>query len=134
MVIQAKHPRVMIFLCALLLATPLHAQEHPTFESLWKEAVQNPRCKPADYSDFVLVTCESQFTFWYFTKPNHVAHPGVIKRVLYEENGTWLAREEGHSFASDAAQPAFKAWLAQIADLDRQMREEIGKQKGETAK
>jgi hypothetical protein len=121
---------VFISAFALLITTPLRAQDNSTFESVWNSVVQNPDCKPTDYSDFVLVNCNAQLTLWYFTKPNHPAHPGVVKRQIYQEkDGTWLAREEGRSFASDAAQPAFKTWLAQIADLDRQMREEIGKQK-----
>jgi hypothetical protein len=113
----------------LLVASPLCAQEHSTYESLWNGVVKDPDCKPADYPDFILVTCQGEFTLWYFTKPNHAAHPGVIKRTISrDENGAVSAREEGTSFASDAAQPAFKAWLAQIADLDRQAREYIEKQ------
>ena len=76
----------------------------------------------------ILFACERQYTFWYLTKPNHRAHPGIIKRHLYQQDGAWYAKEEGRSFASDAAQPAFKAWLAQIADMDRQAREWIKKQ------
>jgi len=67
-------------------------------------------------------------TLWYFTKPNHPAHPGVIKRIIVQENGVWNGYEYGYSFAPNEAQPAFKNWLAQIADLDRQMREAIIKQ------
>jgi hypothetical protein len=62
-------------------------------------------------------------TLWYFTKPNHPAHPGVIRRTGIQKNGAWVMREHGYSFASDEAQPAFKRWLAEIADLDRQMKE-----------
>lgn len=88
----------------------------------------DPDCKPSQFPDFILVTCEHEKTLWYFIKANHPAHPGVIKRYLYEKDGAWYAKEDGHSFASDAAQPAFKAWLAQIADLDRQAQEWIKKQ------
>jgi len=75
-----------------------------------------------------VLSCKRAQTFWYFTKPSHPAHPGIIKRYLVEKDGAWYVKEEGHSFASDAAQPAFKAWLAQIVALDRQAQESIKKQ------
>ena len=103
------------------------AQQHPTFQDLWSAATEKHDCAPADYADFILVTCKDELTFWYFTKPNHPAHPGVIKRTMVQENGGWVAKKRGSSFAPDAAQSAFKAWFAQIVELDRQMKESIAK-------
>ena len=118
-------------LMLFVLGTRALAQE-PDFASYWTSVSANPDCKPADYADFVLFTCEKEMTMWYFTKPNHPAHPGVIRRTISQQpDGSWAAQEEGHSFASDAAQPAFKAWLAQIADLDRQMRDSIAAQQAQ---
>ena len=110
------------------MAAPVSAGELTSFQELWDAVAHDPDCKPSQFPDFVLFTCERQYTFWYLTKPNHPAHPGIIKRYLYQQDGAWYAKEEGRSFASDAAQPAFKAWLAQIADMDRQAREWIKKQ------
>jgi len=107
------------------------AWARPSFESLWAEVTGEAGCAPQDYADFILVTCKAELTLWYFTKPNHPAYPGVIKRMIEEKNGAFFAHEEGYSFAPDSAQAAFKAWLAQIADLDRQMREYIEKQHGQ---
>jgi hypothetical protein len=113
-----------------LLSAAAWAEEHPTFQDLWSAATQKPDCTPADFADFILVTCKSELTLWYFTKPNHPAHPGVVKRTITLQNGDWEAREEGSSFGSDEAQPAFKAWLAQIGDLDRRMKEALGRAHG----
>jgi hypothetical protein len=117
-----------LFWFLLFMAAPVSAGELTSFQELWDAVAHDPDCKPSQFPDFVLFTCERQYTFWYLTKPNHRAHPGVIKRHLYQQDGAWYAKEEGRSFASDAAQPAFKAWLAQIADMDRQAREWIKKQ------
>jgi len=103
--------------------SPVFDDNPPTYEGLWAEATKAPDCSPKEYPDLTLVTCQGGLTLWYFTKPNHPAHPGVIKRFVTEKNGTFYVTEEGHSFASDAAQPAFKAWLAQIKDLDRKVKE-----------
>lgn len=117
-----------LFWFLLFMAAPVSAGELTSFQELWDAVAHDPDCKPSQFPDFVLFTCERQYTFWYLTKPNHPAHPGIIKRYLYQQDGAWYAKEEGRSFASDAAQPAFKAWLAQIADMDRQAREWIKKQ------
>jgi hypothetical protein len=117
-----------LFWFLLFMAAPVSAGELTSFQELWDAVAHDPDCKPSQFPDFVLFTCERQYTFWYLTKPNHRAHPGIIKRHLYQQDGAWYAKEEGRSFASDAAQPAFKAWLAQIADMDRQAREWIKKQ------
>jgi hypothetical protein len=116
-------------LAAVFCAASAWGQTHPSYESLWHSATQKTNCVPASYSDFTLVTCKDDLILWYFTKPNHPAHPGVIKRIFEEKKEGWVAREEGHSFAPDSAQPAFKAWLAQIADLDRRMKEDVERRK-----
>lgn len=118
----------LLFWFLLLTAAPASAGEPTSFQELWDAVAHDPDCKPSQFPDFVPFTCERQYTFWYLTKPNHPAHPGIVKRYLYQQDGAWYAKEEGRSFASDAAQPAFKAWLAQIADMDRQAREWIKKQ------
>jgi len=117
-----------LFWFLLFTAAPVSAGEPTSFQELWDAVAHDTDCKPSQFPDFVLFTCERQYTFWYLTKPNHPAHPGIIKRYLYQQDGAWYTKEEGRSFASDAAQPAFKAWLAQIADMDRQAREWIKKQ------
>jgi hypothetical protein len=126
--------RFLFVLSAALMSMPAAAGGQPTYESLWREATTDPGCTPTDYPDLVLVTCKARLMLWYFTKPNHPAHPGVIQRIITQQaDGTWVAQEHGSSFGPESAQPAFKAWLAQIADLDRQMRESIKRQDGTTA-
>ncbi|HEX3810302.1 MAG TPA: hypothetical protein VHW02_11460 [Rhizomicrobium sp.] len=115
----------------LLTVAPVNAAEPAAFQTLWDALARDPDCKPSQFPDFILVTCERERTFWYFTKPNHPAYPGIVKRYLVEKDGAWYAQEEGHSFAADAAQPAFKLWLAQIADLDRQAQESIQKRRSQ---
>src|SRR5262249_26346725 len=110
-----------------LLSNAAWALEHPSFQDLWSAATQKRDCVPADYADFILITCKADLTFWYFTKSNHPAYPGVIKRSITLQNGNWEAHEEGSSFGADEAQPAFKAWLAQISDLDIRMKDSLSR-------
>lgn len=111
---------------------PAPADDHPMYESLRREATQKLDSVVVEYPDFTLVKYDD-LTLYYFTKPNHPAHPGVIKRTITQaDDGAWHANEQGWSFASDEAQPAFKAWLAQIVELDRQMKEAIDRAHGST--
>lgn len=111
----------------LFTASPVTADEAISYQGLWDAVARDPDCKTAQFPDFVLATCEQQRALWYFTKSNHPAHPGVIKRFIVQENDGVYVHEQGYSFASDAAQPAFKAWLAQIQALDRQAAEDLEK-------
>jgi hypothetical protein len=114
-----------------LLTIAAHANGPPAFESLLAQVSADPNCKPTDFNDFIVMTCDSGLTIWYFTKPNNPAYPGIIKRMAQQQpDGAWVSHEEGHSFAPDSAQPAFKAWFAQIEDLDRQAREELKRATG----
>jgi hypothetical protein len=122
----------LTFGCLALTTLPVNAGEPSSFEALWNAIARDPGCKPSQFPDFVVFSCERNYTFWYLTKPNHPAHPGIIKRYLFEKDGTWYVKEEGHSFGSDAAQPAFSAWLAQIEDMDRQAQESIKKQQNQS--
>jgi len=128
---RAARPGALVFGVFVLLfgQSVAGAEEQPTYEGLRTLAEQDPSCIPNDHLDFVLVDCiKSQFTLWYFTKPNHPAHPGVIKRqAVQSDDGGWTMKLDGFSFASDSGQPAFKEWLEQIAALDRQMREDMAK-------
>jgi hypothetical protein len=108
----------------VLWMTPVHSEGRPTYDGLRAEVAKTPDCAPREYPELTIVACKSG-TLWYFTKPNHPAHPGVIKRFVVEENGQIFMKEEGHSFGPDSAQPTFKAWLAQIQALDRKMIEDI---------
>jgi hypothetical protein len=104
------------------------AADQPSYQSLWNEASANSDSVVTQYSDVTLVRTGGGFTFYYFTKPGHFAHPGVIKRTVSQRSdGTWIAEENGWSFASDAGQPAFQAWMAEIKQLDQQMADALAR-------
>jgi len=99
----------------------------PTFDALWRSITQNPGCPVTTTPTFYVVQCKGELILWYFTKPGHPAHPAVIKREMVMKDGAVTAHEEGWSFGSDRTQSPFKAWLAQISDLDRQMQDAIAR-------
>ena len=120
---------VAISMALAMLAWPAIADDHVTFQSYWAQATGNPNCKPpADYADFILVSCDGETTLWYFTKPNHPAHPAFVRRIMQHGLGSgWTAHQDGKSFARASGQPAFHAWYA---DLDRQLRDELKRRSG----
>ena len=112
----------------LILVSPVSAAEHPSFQDYWREATTCEGALTREYPDFTMVVREKGFTFYYFTKPSHPAFPGVIKRMLVQKDGAWLVQEDGHSYASDAGQPAFLAWLEQFKELDQRISGDIARQ------
>ena len=122
-----------IVLLPIFMISPGQAEQHPSYESLWAEATRQPDAEIVQFPDFTMVVSKAGMSFYYFTKPSHSAHPGVIKRYVVEENGAVVVREEGWSFGDDSAQPAFQRWLDQFKELDRQAAEEIRQGKGGNA-
>ena len=118
-------------LCAALLL-PTGAVGHPSYNDLLMPVMRDPTCKLNDQPTFSLFMCRGGLTLWYFTKPNHPAHPGVIKRMIENGAAGWTVREEGTSFAPNDQQAAFRAWLAQIKELDAQMKATIAREHGIT--
>jgi hypothetical protein len=118
---------IWLSLCLLSVSGDALGMDGVTYDHLWTTVVQQRQCVPVEQSDFILATCEGGLELWYFTRPNNPAHPGVVQRKAVKQGSVWQMQEEGWSFGSDAARPAFEAWLAQIVDLDRQMKEELEK-------
>ena len=118
-----------IVLSAALLF-PTGAIARPHFSDMLDPIVHDPGCKLNDQPDFSLFTCGGGLTLWYFTKPNHPAHPGIIKRVVVRGAAGWSVHEEATSFAPDDRQAPFLAWLEQIKRLDAQMEASINRSNG----
>jgi hypothetical protein len=127
---QAIATAVVAFGCQYVSATAF-AQDHSTYDAFRRD-VEEKNCPKTELPDFTMFQCEKEMTFYYFTKPNHPAHPGVVERVLTQKDGAFYVTENGRSFAPDAAQPAFKAWLEQFQQLDARMRAEMSKQRPST--
>ncbi len=117
------------FVVALIVCGCAAPEDAPTFAGLWAKATQIDGCVPQNHPDFIMGVCPDQLTFWYFTKPNHPAHPGVIRRKFIQGADGWYAHEDGWSFAPESRKQAFKDWLAQFQKLDRQLNDYIARQK-----
>jgi hypothetical protein len=107
---------------AVLIAGSAFSQEG-SYADLWKAATAAGGHAVTDFPDFIMVRSPDGLTLNYFTKEGHFAHPGVITRTISERDDAWYSTVNGRSFGSDAAQPAFKRWLQQFVELDRQMKE-----------
>jgi len=116
---------LLLVALAVSLGVTADAADHPTFESLYAEISGRSDCKASDNLDLIIVSCDKDYSLWYFTKPGHPAHPGVVERVVVEGAAGVSVQEHGWSFAPDNAQGAFKTFLAQLRALDDQMKEQF---------
>lgn len=121
--------RLALLFVAFMLPGCAAPEDAPSFAALWAKATQKDGCVPQNHHDFIIGVCPDKLTFWYFTKPNHPAHPGVIRREFTQGADGWYAHEDGWSFAPDSRQQAFKDWLAQFQELDRQLKDYIARKK-----
>jgi hypothetical protein len=101
-------------LLATLASVPSFAEERPTFDSLWSEATRDPTCEIDDHPSIQMVACERELVLWYFTKPNSVAHPGVIRRAIVRRGDQMSEDLRGWHFGSGAAVAEFEAWLGRL--------------------
>jgi hypothetical protein len=83
-----------------------------TFNDYWNDATHAPGAVTKEYPRATVVTDQKNAIVYIFTKPGDPAHPGVIiRRLVTDKNGTYFDTT-GHSDGPDAAQDAFKAWMA----------------------
>jgi len=117
-----------IFAALLATPAPAPAQERPrdTFESLWRKATAGDHTI-TEYEGYTMI--EVGNAYYYFTKPGHYAHPGVVRRTLAERDGRFFVETEGWSFAEKAGQPGFERWLGEFKELNRRMMEYIEQQR-----
>ncbi len=119
-----------LVVCAVAaIATGAIAQTKPkdTFESLWRDATEGEHTL-TEYDDYTMVETGGGVVYYYFTKSNHYAYPGVIRRALTQVNGRYFVDTQGWSFASEAGQPGFKRWLDEFKALNRRLIEALTRQ------
>jgi hypothetical protein len=119
---------VLGLLTGLALPGSALAQDKATYESLLDQT-RASGCAPREFSDLLLMTCTHDKSLWYFTKPSHAAHPGVIRRGVEQEGDEIFIRTRGWSFASAESQAPFQQWLAQMKALDEEVRQHLRKKK-----
>ena len=124
-----KNVIVRVAFCAALLSST-SAVANLSFNDTLRSVTHDPDCRLNDQPTFYLFTCSGGLTLWYFTKPDHPAYPGFIKRVVSSGPAGWSVHEEGKSFAPDDRQAPFLAWMAQIKELDAQMKNAIARSHG----
>lgn len=135
-------PCLIVVICAFAVLSALAASaraasqpsyDHPKFASLWRDATRPAGVTVTEYPDFTLVKSKDGLTLYYFTKRNHFAHPGIVKRsMIQNRDGGWRVSVDGKSFAAKRNDPGFLKWLDQFKELNRKMRKAIEEDHGTT--
>lgn len=108
----------------LLIAPIVHAEDRPTFDSLWQLANSKPGHQTIDEGRVIRVVVPNEQTIYFFTKPGQPEHPGVFKRSVIQDGTGISVQTQGWSFGDPAAQAAFEKVLAQFKAQDAQMRQQ----------
>jgi hypothetical protein len=104
----------LLAVVAVALATTAIAGEM-SFQDYLNKAMHKPGRTIKEFPEYTVIVTDNGLTYYIFTKPNHPAYPAVIIRKLVVENGATYMDTDGHSFASDADQPKFKAWMSEFS-------------------
>jgi hypothetical protein len=128
-------PFLIVVICAVaFLSAPVEraraasqpAYDHPKFASLWRDATRPAGVSVTEYPDFTMVKSKDGLTLYYFTKRNHFAHPGIVKRTMTQNRGGgWNVSIDGTSFAANRNDPRFLKWLQQFKELNRKLQKAI---------
>jgi hypothetical protein len=122
---------VVLLLGLVWLAPAALAAPEDDLQALRAEAIGRPGAIVTEYPDFTIVEDRANLTVLYFTKPGHYAHPASVARMVVEENGAVLVRYAVWPYETPQSAPAsFQRWMAEFAELDRQMREAIARELG----
>ncbi len=99
--------------------------EATVWNRLWDEVTAKPGADVEILrgSPVVQVVLADEKTVYYFTKPPHPAHPGVVKRAVVEREGAATVATEGWAAGSQAA---FERWLEAFSDQDRALKRRFG--------
>jgi len=70
-----------LFWFLLFMAAPVSAGELTSFQELWDAVAHDPDCKPSQFPDFVLFTCERQYTFG-ISQNQTIAHIRALSNAI----------------------------------------------------
>jgi hypothetical protein len=99
----------------------------PTFDELWREATIDPSCKVIDEPHTTRVECMEKKTTYYFTKAQHSAHPGVVRRTLLRNEDGYYVHTDGYVF-DVRARENFEQWLKAFMEHDGEVRKRFSEE------
>jgi hypothetical protein len=115
----------VLVLIVALGGSSLHAEERPTFDSLWQLANSKPDHRTSDDGTAIRVEIPSEQTIYFFTKPGQPLHPAVVKRSVVTNGHQLDIQTRGWSFGPDSIQPAFQRWLEGFKAQDAEIRKRL---------
>ena len=96
----------------------------PDRDALFKEVSQKAGARVRDEPGIVRVEVDSERAIYFFTQPDHFAHPSVIIRKVEQRDGTVGLRTQGFTSGDKAV---FDRWIAAFLEQDEQRRREFEK-------
>jgi len=113
--------RLLLLLSALtvVLALPGYAQEAEPglpYEEALAQVRSDPGCEFSTWPLYDIYFCREDVTVWYFARPEHQGYPGYIQRRMEARDGATYMVTNSHSDGTDEQQPAFQAWMQQVAE------------------
>jgi hypothetical protein len=115
----------------LALAAPAAAQNaiEAQMATMRAQAIAVPGVVVTEFPDFTMIEDPANLSIFYFTKPGHYAHPGVVLRVVSQQpDGAWVVRYRTWPYETPEGAPkGFTRWMEEFVALDEAMRADINR-------
>jgi hypothetical protein len=96
----------------------------PDRDALFMEVSQKTGARVRDEPGIVRVEVDSERAIYFFTQPDHFAHPSVVIRKVEQRDGTIGFRTQGFTSGDKAV---FNRWISAFLEQDEQRRRESEK-------
>ncbi|WP_444907872.1 hypothetical protein ACJJIR_07565 [Microbulbifer sp. SSSA008] len=119
--------RVILFLSVFFLTQFAHSIEYigvtqDGIDSAYKEAMSKPGISITEEYSYKKIAVPSERTTYYFTLPEHPAHPAVVIQEVIEENGAIYLQATGIT-AGD--RDIFEQWLRNFEQMHERVRKQM---------
>ncbi|MBX3505456.1 MAG: hypothetical protein KF895_08250 [Parvibaculum sp.] len=116
-------------LMVLFAAAPVLADEpadipYTSLDEAWADLSAKPGVTIEDHGIWRVIFDRPEITVWTFTAPGNPAHPSMVKRTAYEEDGAWYSMS---FIRCKADKPTCDKLRDDFAKLDEQIKEDISR-------
>jgi hypothetical protein len=120
-----------VLAACLLSAQILRAQEtlpvileitQENWQSIWDEVQAKPQHKNFDETMTTRVELPDERAIYWFTKPEHAAHPSIVKREVLEKPNGLDVRSRGWA---GGAKEKFEEWFVGFLEQDQRIRDKM---------
>jgi len=97
-------------------------QKSVNIQKLLSDTQSKPNAVVSIYNNIIQIELPDDMALYFFTQPQHLAHPAVIIRQIVTENNMINVKTEGYT---NGDQLLFEQWLQDFTNQDTTIKKEF---------